>query len=362
MIAAEAQARTWLAKIAAVTKRVLLFPPAIAVFGYLGLVAPLSVLAGCGGTAERPALVPGDNVSEHLVAADGFPLPLRHWPAPSAPQRIALGVHGFGDYGGGFETLAKALNEAGIGFYAYDQRGFGSNPEPGIWPGADVLTDDLRDVAAILRERHPELPLYVVGKSMGGAVTILAMTSEPPPQVDGVVLIAPAVWGPDTMPWYQRLGLELGTQVAPGLELSAELAQGLGIEPSDKQEVIDALREDPLVQRSARVDTMEGLTQLMGDAQAAVAQFTGPALVLYGERDEVIPAEPVCLMFRKFSDDPESRLRFVLYPEGYHMLTRYSGAARTHADIGAWLHDAEAPLPSGEETSREAALTRLCAQ
>ena len=337
------------------------YRPALALACYL-LTAPAVLLGGCSSAAERPDPDSGNQPPDYVVAIDGFPIPLRHWPASGTPERIALGVHGFGDYGGGFEDLAKALNRQGVSFYAHDQRGFGTNPEPGIWPGAEVLAGDVRDVAGSLRQRHPDLPLYLVGKSMGGAVTILAMTSGQPPDVDGVVLIAPAVWSRDTMPWYQRLGLELGTQVAPGLEFSAELALSLGIEPTDEQVVIDTLREDPLVQRSARVDTMEGLTELMGDAQSAVAQLSGPVLLLYGERDEIIPAEPVCLMFRKLPDDPDSRLRYALYPEGYHMLTRYSRADRTHSDIAAWLRDADAPLPSGNETTREAAITRLCDQ
>ena len=48
----------------------------------------------------------------------------------------------------------------------------------------------------------PRVPLYLLGESMGGAVAVVAMTGESgtrPPDVDGVILAAPAVWGRSTM-------------------------------------------------------------------------------------------------------------------------------------------------------------------
>ncbi|MCP1673681.1 alpha-beta hydrolase superfamily lysophospholipase [Natronocella acetinitrilica] len=326
------------------------------------IVAPLLLvlaLGACGSATTLPDMAEAVPADGAIVATDGFRLPLRQWEA-EAPTRVVLAVHGFGDYGGGFEALAETLTAEGMTVYAYDQRGFGATGDRGLWAGQERMTQDLAEVADALRQRHPELPLYLVGKSMGGAVSILALTGTSPPPVDGVVLIAPAVWSRDTMPWYQRLGLELGTHLAPAMELSAELAVNLGVEPTDDPDVIEALREDPLVQRSARVDTIQGLTTLMGDAQAAALRLRGPALVLYGERDEIIPAEPTCLLFRKFANAGARDLRLALYPDGYHMLTRYTGADKVHADIAAWLKGVDQPLPSGSEVTRAEALERLC--
>jgi len=58
--------------------------------------------------------------------------------------------------------------------YAYDQRGFGKSPTRGRWPGTDTLVEDARAVAALLHERYPDLPIYVVGESMGGALALVA--------------------------------------------------------------------------------------------------------------------------------------------------------------------------------------------
>ena len=110
---------------------------------------------------------------------DGSNLAARVW-VNAKPQHIVLGVHGFNDYSKSFEPLARHLvSELQATVYAYDHRGFGANPSAGVWPGSDALVDDLRHIAAQLRERHPDLPLTVIGESMGGAVLLWLPPKRP---------------------------------------------------------------------------------------------------------------------------------------------------------------------------------------
>src|SRR5690606_8432863 len=109
--------------------------------------------------------------------------------------------------------------------------------------------------------------------------------------VDGVVLIAPAVWGRETMPWYQRGALWLARTLFPGMNFSGRFAQRfIDIRPTDDPAVMAQLRNDPLVLKDARADTLDGLTTLMDDALAGSGALPAPALILYGGRDDIIPA------------------------------------------------------------------------
>ncbi|RUA22653.1 hypothetical protein DSL92_04605 [Billgrantia gudaonensis] len=77
-----------------------------------------------------------------------------------------------------------------------------------MWPGHARLAQDVTTLLArLLHERHPDTPLYLVGKSMGAAVVILSSPTTPHPRWPWQRADLPAVWGFDTMPWYQRLGL-----------------------------------------------------------------------------------------------------------------------------------------------------------
>ncbi|MCE8015694.1 alpha/beta hydrolase [Halomonas sp. MCCC 1A17488] len=326
------------------------------------LLVPLALLLeGCAGPELQ---TPGPGGSEprltsyQVIAGDGYRLPLRHWPATEETEVVVLAIHGFNDHAGSFEIMASALNEHGIEVYAHDQRGFGTTAQRRVWPGYQRLRDDVLLLAALLRERHPDTPLYLVGKSMGAAVTLLAMSADEPPPVDGSVLISPAVWSREAMPWYQRLGLWLGVRLIPQVSFSIRTPRRLGIEPTDDEAIKRQLASDPLILRSARVDTLYGLTRTMGLALEAASELPPPALVLYGDEDQIIPMQAYCALLRRLPDD--EGIRLALYPGGYHMLTRYTRRDRTEQDLAAWLLAPGGKLPSGYEVTRESTLASHC--
>ncbi len=330
------------------------------------MVALLSA-GGCASNATLQSPGPGAEeprlTTHQVVADDGYQLPLRHWPTHDETGSVVLAVHGFNDHAGSFDVLADALTRQGVEVYAHDQRGFGTTEQRRLWAGHQRLSDDVVLLADLLRERHPHTPLYLIGKSMGAAIVILAMTDDDPPPVDGSVLIAPAVWGREAMPWYQRMGLWLGVRLIPQVSFSVRTTRRMGIEPTDDEAIKRQLAQDPLILRSARVDTLAGLTQAMGRALEAASELPGPTLILYGDEDQVIPAEAFCALLENLPEPAPTETpvwRMALYPDGYHMLTRYTQRARTEQDIVAWLTNPAGPLPSGHETSRDQAEEALC--
>lgn len=269
----------------------------------------------------------------------GDTLAARVWSTPE-PQHIVLGVHGFNDYSKAFDPLAQHLSaELGATVYAYDQRGFGANPEPGVWPGVDTLLADLRSVAEQLRQRHPGLPLTVVGESMGGALVWVAAVESPGLVVDQIVLKAPAVWGARSMPWYQRFSLRFMNTVAPDMTFTGRGLQSLGITPTDDIAVSRDFGRDPLFIKATRVSSLAGVTALMGRAQGLSGAPAQRSLVLYGLRDRIIPPPPVCdwLTHLNSLNIPGEALDFVVYPEGWHLLTRQLQTRDVQQDVQTWL-------------------------
>ncbi len=109
-----------------------------------------------------------------LTAADGAQLPLHIWLAETPgknPRAVIIALHGFNDYSNAFYLLAPWWAKQGVTTYAYDQRGFGGAPHRGFWPGTQTLTADLRAAVHAIRARHPEIPIYVLGVSMGGRLS-----------------------------------------------------------------------------------------------------------------------------------------------------------------------------------------------
>ena len=317
------------------------------------LVAVVLVAAGCA-PMTRPM---GEIINQPLLAGDTFHtgdgerLPLRSWsPETGKPKAVIVALHGFNDYSNFFAEPGRFLAKHGIQSYAYDQRGFGGTPGRGLWPGVETLGADLRAFARLVRDRHRETPLYLLGDSMGGAVIMTTITLPGAPEVKGVILAAPAVWGRVTMPWYQRLALWVGVRIMPWVKLTG---QGLRLKPSDNTEMLKALGRDPLVIKSTRVDTIYGLTNLMDLALERSGRFDWPALILYGEKDEIIPREPTKLMLERLPRATRKSRRIALYKDGYHMLLRDLGAETPLADIVHWIGNPDSPLPSGADNGAE---------
>ncbi len=271
----------------------------------------------------------------HFNTRDGSTLAARVW-NHSKPQHIVLGVHGFNDYSKSFERLAQHLAaETQATVYTYDQRGFGANPQPGVWPGSEELINNLRYIAAQLRERYPGLPLTVIGESMGGAVVLIAANETPGLAVDQIILKAPAVWGAQSMPLYQRLSLYTMNLIAPEMSFTGRGLSSLGIRPTDDPEISRDLSRDPLVIKATRVSSLAGVTELMGRAQTQTNLPSQRTLVLYGLRDRIIPPQPVCDWLTNLNSAAPTTLRadFIVYKEGWHMLTRQLSARETVEDI-----------------------------
>lgn len=279
-------------------------------------------------------------MADQLVMADGAQLPLKTWRPPGEIRAVVLALHGMNDYSEFFAEPAAHLATHGILSYAYDQRGFGQGPHPRFWSSSATMVADARTATDLLAARHPGLPFYVFGESMGGAVAMLAAT-DPPAGMDGVILAAPAVWGRAAMPWWQRLSLWLAHNLAPGW---APSAHGLDIRPSDNVAMLIKLGADPLVIKRTRMDAVKGVVDLMDEAEEVPAAILVPVLFLYGAHDQIIPAAP---SWKAAAAIPNRRA--ALYPNGWHMLVRDLQAKVVLDDMAAWMMDNEADLPSGAD-------------
>lgn len=278
--------------------------------------------------------------------ADGFRLPLTVTEPAQGPVRAAIvALHGFNDYANAYASVAPIWAEMGIVTYAYDQRGFGRTQGRGLWHGVEALTHDLAAVTRLVRARHPNLPVAVVGESMGAAVAIAGRTDPtlPRPDADRLILSAPAVWGWSAMAWCERLPMKLAAHTVPWLEVTPQVRR----QPSDNIEMLRAMVRDPHMIRRTRVDAAYGLVTLMDRAYRGVPDLGADVLILYGLNEDIIPERVMRATLARLT--PEAGWRLALYDSGYHLLMRDLDAARVIRDIGVFVLDPDAPLPSGRE-------------
>ena len=298
------------------------------------LILIFGLLLGCSpkyhvmneGTLQDAKLI-----GNQLHAADGVLLPLQVWRNEDRPQAVVVAVHGFNDYRRAFELPGEYFADQGVHVYAYDQRGFGETEFRGIWPGQDNLQRDLIALIKLLKTTYPEVPIYILGDSMGGAVVALTSNHPELPEVDGIILNAPAVWGRQTFNALHRMLLWMLVHTMPWMEVTGK---GIKITVTDNIPLLKELSKDPLMIRETRIDALYGMVHLMDAALDVAPYIELPTLLLYGLKDEVIPLNSVCHFAEQLQGENK---QMVFYQEGYHFLLRDLGAEQVWRDVLDWM-------------------------
>lgn len=313
------------------------------------LIPFLASILGCTPmTHPAKQLISSCQIVNNLfITHDGTPLPLKTWrPHEDEIKAIIIALHGFNDYSNFFQQPGNYFSQQNILSYAYDQRGFGESPNRGLWAGIDTYIKDIECFIHLVNNQHPDVPIYLLGESMGGAISISTAAQSERLPINGIILAAPAIWSRETMPWYQNVLLWTLSHTMPWLTLTG---RGLGIKPSDNIDMLKTLGKDPLIIKETRVESIYGLVNLMDLAFSSANLITKNTLLLYGDNDEIIPKEPTYQLSQQLLNAKEDQHIIAFYQNGYHMLLRDLQAPVLWNDIVMWINSANNPLPSGAD-------------
>ncbi len=109
-------------------------------------------------------------VRGEIRTQDGITLSTAAW-IPPGPKAIALLAHGHAEHIGRYGRVISALVSHGYGVYSQDHRGHGrSSGERALAMRFDDYIDDFRLMALQIRKAHLDLPVVLIGHSMGGLI------------------------------------------------------------------------------------------------------------------------------------------------------------------------------------------------
>jgi alpha-beta hydrolase superfamily lysophospholipase len=269
-------------------------------------------------------------VEDGFEGCEGVRLFRRAW-LPEAPSRAVLVVHGFAEHSGRYEALGAWLGERNCAVHAYDLRGHGrSEGRRGFVERFEHFLDDLDRMHAFVTAEHSELPLIVIGHSMGGLI-VATWLRERHPDVAAGVLSGPGLALGDAMPHWQLYLARLVRPIAGGLSVPANLPlDGLCTD----SEVIRRYEEDPLIFNRI---TLSLAVEMFAAAERSVeggSDVRVPVLLLHGNDDPICDPEG-SRRFHASLADPASELR--LYPGLRHEIFNEPEAERVYADALEWL-------------------------
>ncbi len=256
-------------------------------------------------------LAPVERQEGELFGAGGLKLYWQAW-LPSNPKATVAIVHGAGEHSGRYEHVAARLAEASYAVYAHEHRGHGrSEGRRATIDSLDNAVADLRSFLALCRPREPGRPLYVLGHSMGGCIS-LAYACRHQEEIDGLILSSPLASSAAASAPLRAISKVLGALV-PTLGIYAVEPEAI----SRDAEVVRDYETDPLVfhgRLPAR--TVVELTRGAESFPGQVGKLTLPLLVFHGTADRITPpAGSEMVVERAGSDDKTLRLLDGLYHE-----------------------------------------------
>lgn len=263
-------------------------------------------------------------------SASGKDIFYRYW-EPADPRAVLLLVHGLAEHCGRYDEFAGFLASAGIATYALDLPGHGkSGGKRGHIAKFGEYTGALGQLLALARQAHPDLPMVLLGHSMGGLIAadfLLRHQSE----FVAAVLTGPAIRPPRQPSRLTLLVNKLLAGIVPTLGVLRLDATRVSRDP----QVVENYDNDPLVFRgrvSARLVTE--LFAATNRVVANAAMIRLPLLIMHGSVDRLTGIEGSKLLHQAISSADR---KIVIYDGLYHEILNEPERKLVMTDILQWL-------------------------
>ncbi|MFP4477738.1 MAG: lysophospholipase [Desulfatibacillaceae bacterium] len=269
---------------------------------------------------------------EDSFERDGGRIFHRSWRPEGESRDVVVIVHGFGEHGGRYPHLVEALVSRGFEVWAMDHRGHGRSF--GKRGHVDRWTDYTGDLGAFLdlvRDRAGNLPLFLLGHSMGGLVTINYVL-ENARDITGVILSGPALTQGAVSPALIAISRVL-SRLWPTFSVDTGMEEDA---VSRDRAVVQAYANDPFVHSLATARMGTEMARAIRDAMDGAGKWRLPLLLVQGGDDRLIPPEYSREFFSRIRSEDRTHKEYDGY---YHETHNDLGWERPVSDMAAWIEE-----------------------
>lgn len=279
------------------------------------------------------------------------------------PKAVVQVIHGMGEHAARYARLAKDLVPLGFAVYANDHRGHGKTAngieQNGYFEDGDFWTDtqnDLEQFNQLIRTAHPNMPLFILGHSMG---SLLArdFISHHTNKLQGVILSAtggdPGFLG--------NVGLMLAKIISRiyGRKTRSEFLRSLSFGKFNKEfspmrttadwiskdeEVVNKYVADPMCSNTFTsgfwIDLLKGV-KIINHRDAFTKTSKELAIYIFsGDRDPVGDfGKGVTEVFEKYKQAGIKDIKCTLYPNGRHEMLNEINRDEVVSDLVDWMEE-----------------------
>jgi len=293
---------------------------------------------------------------------DGATLQVRGW-VIDQPKAIVQILHGMAEHSARYARLAQALAEAGYSTYAHDHRGHGRSIPEGGSPGhkADSdgwnrIVEDAHGVNREIAKRHPNVPIIILGHSMGSFV-LQQLLFEHPNDMIGAALSG-SNGKPPPIAMLGKLVARI-ERARVGKRKPSPVMQKLTFEDYNKafapnrtefdwlsrdNDEVDKYVADPLcgfaVSTQVWIDMLAALDRISNPRNVAKVPKGIPLYLFAGDRDPVGDyGKGVKRLYEAYKRAAVFDVRLKLYPDARHELFNETNRQEVTADFITWLDE-----------------------
>lgn len=247
------------------------------------------------------------------------------------PKGVVYLVHGINEHIGRYAHVIEFLNRRGYAVYGHDHRGHGqSEGERVMFDSFNQPVADLKVRIGAVKSRHPDVPVFVYGHSMGSLISTLYV-AENGADVAGWITTGSPLWVDKAFPGVVQSILKAAAKLFPRAKLIPLDASAVSRDP----QVVAAYKADPLnVIQPTKLGMVVQFAEAVPRAQSLVGRITVPVLIIHGEADRVTPLEGSQYLYEHVGSTDKT---LTTIPLAYHEVHNEPEQADVLSEIAAWL-------------------------
>jgi len=252
------------------------------------------------------------------------------WEPDKKPKAVVCLVHGHGEHIGRYAHVGEAFSKAGYVLAGYDERGHGrTSGARGHIPSYEAMMNDIADFLELMRTRHPGLPLFLYGHSMGGN-QVLNFALRRKPELAGVIATDPWLKLAFDPPAIKVTLGRLMNNIYPAFTQASELeTAALSRDP----QVVRAYEQDPLVHDKISARLFVSIYESGLWALEHAAEFPLPLLLMHGTADRLTSWQAS----REFAERAGKKVTWRAWDGFYHEIHNEPEKAEVLKAMTDWI-------------------------